>query len=283
MDDALDTNAASGALSGCRVVVPESRALDMFCDILARQGAQVIRCPLVSVQRLEDHSAVDAWIGRLVAGEHDSLLFYTGEGVDRIVERAGEISARDAVVEALARLPKLVRGPKPVAALRRLGAADNIVRSDPPTTDGLLAMIDRLDVRGTAIGVQLYPSAPEERLATTIRRRGAEYDPVLPYAYASDEADLAVEGVIRRMAAGEADWIAFTSQSQVQRLLDVAERRGIRPLLDQALGAVRIAAVGPITEQAVHEAGGEVHIRPEENFHMKPLVAEMARHMRAAT
>lgn len=281
MADPMEEQVEPGALGGARIVVPESRALDLFCDMLTREGAAVIRCPLVAVQRLADHSAVDSWIGRLIAAEHDTLLFYTGEGVDRIVERASETSARAAVIEAFARLPKLVRGPKPVAALRRLGAADNVIRARQPTTDGLLALIETLDVAGTTIAVQLYPGAPEERVEETIRRCGADYDPVLPYAYGSDEADLAVEAVIRRMAGGEADWIAFTSQSQVQRLIDVAQRRGIRPLLDQAFASVRIAAVGPVTEQAIIEAGGEVHIRPEA-FHMKPLVAEMGRHVRTS-
>ena len=67
----------------------------------------------------------------------------------RIVERAEEISARQPVLEAFGRLPKLARGPKPVAALRKLGVADNLTKAPQPTTDGLLELIASLDVRGT--------------------------------------------------------------------------------------------------------------------------------------
>ncbi|MEO5773658.1 MAG: uroporphyrinogen-III synthase [Sphingomicrobium sp.] len=269
-----------GALRGRTVAVPESRALDMFSDMIAAHGAEIIRCPLVRVRPLEDNKALDAWIGRLTAGGHDLLAFYTGEGVVRIVDRAEEIGAKDAVLEAFARLPKLVRGPKPLGALRKLGCGDWITKAGQPTTDGLIALIAGLEARGT-IGFQVYPDAPEDRLADACRQHGFGYDPVTPYVYAADESDGAVVEVIRKMAAGEIDLIAFTSQSQVQRLIEVAERRGLRAELGKALASTRIAAVGPITEQAVVEAGGEVQIRPEV-FHMKPLVAEMVQQMGAA-
>ena len=270
-----------GALRGRTVAVPESRALDMFSDMIAAHGAEIVRCPLVRVRPLQDNQALDAWIGRLTAGGHDLLAFYTGEGVDRILDRADEIGSREGVLEAFARLPKLVRGPKPLRALRKLGCGDKITKAAQPTTNGLIALIAGLKAGGGTIGFQVYPDAPEDRLAEACRSSGFGYDPVTPYVYAADESDGTVVEVIRRMAAGEIDLIAFTSQSQVQRLIEVAERRGIRSEMGKALASTRIAAVGPITEQAIVEAGGKVQIRPEV-FHMKPLVAEMIQQMGAA-
>lgn len=271
-----------GALRGRTVAVPESRALDMFSDMIAAHGAQIVRCPLVRVRPLEDNQALDAWIGRLIASGHDLLAFYTGEGVDRILDRADEIGAKEEVLEAFARLPKLVRGPKPLRALRKLGCGDKITKAAQPTTDGLIALIAGLKAGGGTIGFQVYPEAPEDRLAEACRSSGFGFDPVTPYVYAADESDGAVVEVIRRMAAGEIDLIAFTSQSQVQRLIEVAERRGLRAEVAKALASTRIAAVGPITEQAIVDAGGKVQIRPEV-FHMKPLVAEMIQQMGPAS
>ena len=273
----MDQAVTSGALTGRRVVIPESRALDLFSDMIARHGAEVIRCPLVTTARLKDNSALDAWIGRLIDGRYDLIAFYTGEGVIRIVGRAEEISARESLLEILGRLPKLARGPKPLSALRKLGIEANVTKAVAPTTDGLLATLSGLQLAGKTVAVQLYPGAPEERLAEALREAGAEFDPVLPYDYVSDEVDDRVAEVIGEMAQGRVDLIAFTSQSQVQRLIEVAERRSKRAELDQALASVTIAAVGPITQQAVTDAGAEVHIQPAESFHMKPLVAEIVR------
>ncbi len=278
----MTESGGQGALHGRTVAVPESRALDMFSDMIAAHGAEIVRCPLVRVRPLEDNQALDDWIGRLTSGGHDLLAFYTGEGVDRIVDRAEEIGSKDGVFQAFARLPKLVRGPKPLRALRKLGCGDNITKAVQPTTDGLIALIADLEGRGGTIGFQVYPEAPEDRLAEACGASGLGYDPVMPYVYAADESDGAVVEVIERMAAGEIDLIAFTSQSQVQRLIEVADRRGLRDQLSKALAATRIAAVGPITEQAIVDAGGQVQIRPEV-FHMKPLVAEMIQQMGAAS
>ena len=276
----MDQSVEDGALRGRTVAVPESRALDMFSDMIAAHGAKVIRCPLVRVRPLEDNSLLDAWIGRLTAGKHDLLAFYTGEGVTRILDRAEEIEAKESVVEAFARLPKLVRGPKPLGALRKLGCGERITKAPQPTTDGLVALIASLDMRGATIGFQVYPDAPEDRLAETCRQFGFGYDPVVPYVYAADENDGTVADVIHKMAAGEIDLIAFTSQSQVQRLIEVADRCRLKAELGKALASTRIAAVGPITEQAILDVGGKVQIRPDV-FHMKPLVAEMVQQMRA--
>jgi uroporphyrinogen-III synthase len=273
----MDQAVASGALTGRRVVIPESRALDLFSDMVARHGAEIVRCPLVTTARLADNSALDAWIGRLIDGRHDLVAFYTGEGVMKIVERAEDISARQPLLDALQRLPKLARGPKPLSALRKLGIEANVTRTAAPTTDGLLETIRGLDLGGKTVAVQLYPGAPEERLAQALREARAEFDPVLPYDYVSDEEDERVAEVIGEMSSGRVDLIAFTSQSQVLRLIEVAERRSKRAELDRALAAVTIAAVGPVTQQAVIDAGAEVHIQPAESFHMKPLVAEIVR------
>lgn len=268
-------------LSGRCVIVPESRELDLFSSMLTRQGAAVIRCPLVRIRALTDFAALDAWSERLIAGGHDLLAFYTGEGVMRIADRAEELGRRDELVAALARPLKLARGPKPVSALRRLGLATDAVTREP-TTGGLIDLLGTLELGGQTVAVQLYPGAPDERLGRAIRERGGEFDPVLPYSYASDESDDEVATAIHRMAEGSIDLIAFTSKLQIHRLIDVAERRGIRSVLDKALAATAIAAIGPVTAQALAEAGGKVAISPEVSFHLKPLVAKIVRELGSA-
>src|SRR3546814_8604534 len=80
-------------------------------------------------------------------------------------------------------------------------------------------------------------------------------DPVLCYRYASDEEDEHVAAVIRRMAAGEVDLIAFTSTAQIRRLKKVAETAGLQDALRHAMSSLRVAAVGPVTAEAVEKAG----------------------------
>jgi uroporphyrinogen-III synthase len=263
-------------LQDTRIVVPESRELDLFTSMLERLGARVVRCPLVVVRDVDDTTELDAWIGRLSQGAHDNLIFYTGEGVTRICAEADRLGVKAAVVDALARARKIARGPKPIAALRKLGLGVDLV-AEQPTTEGVLALLSTLSLAGARFGVQLYPDADESALRAAIELAGAAFDPVLPYQYVSDEADERVALVIQEMAAGRVDLIAFTSSPQVRRLTEVAQRLGLTADLARAFGATRIAAVGPLTAEAVSQAGGRTAIQPHHNFHLKPLVAEIVR------
>jgi uroporphyrinogen-III synthase len=176
----------------------------------------------------------------------------------------------------LAAARKIARGPKPIAALRKLGLGVDLV-AEQPTTEGVLALLSTLSLAGARFGVQLYPDADESALRAAIELAGAAFDPVLPYQYVSDEADERVALVIQEMAAGRVDLIAFTSSPQVRRLTEVAQRLGLTADLARAFGATRIAAVGPLTAEAVSQAGGRTAIQPHHNFHLKPLVAEIVR------
>lgn len=256
-------------LQGRRIVVPESRELDLFAAMLERQGAVTVRCPLVAICDVEGAGAVEGWLGRLAAGAHDDLVLHTGEGVTRLIGHARRIGAEESVIEGMRRARKIIRGPKPARALRQIGLTAELV-ADEPTTDGLIATMSRLDLRGRTIGVQLYPE-PNEALVDFIGRVGGRADPVLPYRYASDEEDAKVADVLLEIASGRIDLIAFTSTPQVKRLQQVAKL--LRIDLTQALARTRIAAVGPVTAEAIQRIGARVTVTPELNFHLKPLVA----------
>jgi uroporphyrinogen-III synthase len=272
----MERSVSESPLRAARIVVPESRELDLFTSMLEKLGARVVRCPLVVVRDVADTRELDAWIGRLSQGQYDSLVFYTGEGVNRILAATDRLGLTAAVLAALAKARKIARGPKPIAALRKLGLGADAV-AEQPTTEGLLALLATLPLAGSRVGVQLYPDSDDAELRTALEAAGAAYDPVLPYQYVSDEADERVALVIQEMAAGRVDLIAFTSSPQVRRLTAVAQRLGLTAELARAFAATRIAAVGPLTAEAVSQAGGQTAIQPASNFHLKPLVAEIVR------
>jgi|SRR5688572_9360240 len=105
------------ALAGNVVAVPESRQLDVLAGLLERRGATVLRCPLVDILDSPDEQGVLAWIERLIATPTDLVVFYTGEGVRRLMGFADRAGRERELVAALARTPKLTRGPKPKRAL----------------------------------------------------------------------------------------------------------------------------------------------------------------------
>jgi uroporphyrinogen-III synthase len=264
-------------LQGQRIAVPESRELDLFAGMLERHGAVTVRCPLVSIHDVEDATPVQAWLRRLAGGHHHGLVVYTGEGLSRLLAfaRRGGIEAE--VIASLRQVRKIVRGPKPAKVLRAIGLSPDVT-AEEPTTAGLMATLSALDLNGSCVGVQLYPGG-EDLLTGILKEAGATADPVLCYRYASDEEDARVACLIDELVTGAIASIAFTSTAQVRRLQEVARRFGKASELDGAMHRAVIAAVGPVTAQAVEAAGWPVAAMPRDSFHLKPMVVALGRRL----
>jgi len=265
----------TGRLTGLKILVPESRELDLFAGMLEAEGARTLRCPLVTILDLEDPAPVEAWLRRLADGAFDDLILLTGEGLRRLVGAAIRAGLRDEVIAAIGKLRTIIRGPKPARALREVGLSPS-VSADAPTTDGVIATLAELDLKGHRVGVQLYPGNPNAPLLSAVEAAGATSDAITPYRYASDAETDAVEGAIRAMAEGKVDFVAFTSTPQWDRLVKVAAERNLEPEFRRGLNRTRVAVAGPVVAKVIAAMGFSIAAMPESNFHMKPLLNAMA-------
>jgi uroporphyrinogen-III synthase len=263
-------------LRGRRILVSETRELGQLVRMLEERGAETVACPMIAIRDAPDTAAVEAWLRRFAKGTCDDLVLMTGEGLRRLLGLARRIDLESAFIDALRLARKVTRGPKPVRALREVGLAAD-VPADKPTTEGIIAALERHDLTRRRIGVQLYPGDANDRLLKFLKSAGAEADPVLPYVYASEADDARVIAVIAELASGQVDAIAFTSAPQVRRLRDVARASGREAELLQGLERTVVAAVGPIVAAELDTMGVQVNVTPRDNtFFMKPLVRELA-------
>jgi uroporphyrinogen-III synthase len=263
------------ALAGRRIVVPETRELEVLSGMLERLGAEVIRCPLVTIRDAADPGPIVAWLQRFTAAPPDDLILFTGEGLQRLYEVAKSAGLAEAFVAALACVRKITRGPKPARRLRELGLRPDLA-VEPPTTAGIVAALSGATLSGETltgrrVAVQIYPDAPVD-LTAFLEGAGATVDAVLPYAYASAAEEERVVAVISDMAAGRIDLVTFTSSPQLRRLRQVARTHRCEAALAEGFAKTRLAAVGPVVAAAIEAAGGTVAIAPAGNFHMRPMV-----------
>ena len=264
----------TGALDGLTILVPESRELDLFAQLLEAEGAAAVRCPLVQILDLDDTSEAEAWSERLIAGGFQDVIWLTGEGLRRLLRIAERNGRRTEFIEALGRGRMITRGPKPARALRELGLHPGVAATTP-TSQGVLNALASEDISSRSIGLQLYPGEGGS-LAAALRDRGAVVAPVAPYRYASQaEAEQVIEA-IRMLAAGNIGMIAFTSSPQVERLIAVAREAALEPQLREIFTRVRIAAIGPVVEETLRRHGVTNILRPDTSFHLKPLVRTIA-------
>jgi uroporphyrinogen-III synthase len=177
-------------------------------------------------------------------------------------------------VAALARTSKLTRGPKPKRALRSIELVPEHTATQP-TTAGLIATASAIAAPHGRVAVQLYSAEQDRGLIEHFERRGIAVDCVAPYVYASAADDERVAGLIRELAAGRVDAIAFTSKAQVQRLLELARKRGLEESLKSGLERTKVAAIGPVVAAELAEDGIRVDATPADNYSMKPLVTSL--------
>lgn len=266
-----DTTGSPQPLRGRRIALLETREAARLAAMLREEGAEIIACPAVAIMPPADPSAAVAWLRRFIAQPPDDLILLTGEGLTRLRDLARETGIETEFLAALGQTRTVTRGPKPARALRSAGLQPQL-RAEQPTTDGVIALLKGLDLRGRRIGVQLYPGAPDNRLVEFLAAAGASADPVTPYEYASEAADAAILALVEQIAAGAVDVVAFTSAPQVRRLFGVAEAHGAGERLAAGLGRTRIAAIGPVVAAALDRRGFKPAIMPRDTYFMKPLV-----------
>src|SRR5579875_3298637 len=96
------------ALQGRRIVVPETRELDLLARMIAAEGGEAVRCPLVAIVDAPDPAPVREWLYRFRDVPCDDLILLTGEGLRRLHDAAREAryrprcSARSAPPPAMA-------------------------------------------------------------------------------------------------------------------------------------------------------------------------------------
>jgi len=158
----------------------------------------------------------------------------------------------------------VVRGPKPVAALRQLNVHIDVIPENP-TTEGVIEALRNRDLQGRRVGIQLY-GTPNPQLVSALESKGATVIPVQVYAYGTASDTSAVSALINRLLDRQVQVVAFTSAPQVRMLFELATQLGLAEALQTALKEhVTIASIGEVTSRALAERNLSAAIVPAQS------------------
>jgi uroporphyrinogen III methyltransferase/synthase len=169
----------------------------------------------------------------------------SANGVNLLFEAMAE-QGRDA--RALANASVAAIGSGTEAALAAHGVLADIV-PERFVAEQLVEALDRLDLQGKPVLVARAAEA-REVLPDALRKKGADVDVVTLYETVAEEPD--PEALER---ARSADFITFTSSSTVRNFVEAAGN-GIRK-------EARVVSIGPVTSQAIRDAGLAVDVEAE--------------------
>lgn len=263
--------ATSGAeparpLAGRTIAFLEARRANDLARLVERQGGTPYVAPVLREVPVEDVAPLRAWLGDLMAGRFDVVIFLTGVGCRLLLEQAARDGVLAAVLAGLARARVVARGPKPVRVLKDYGVRIDYVPPEPNTSDELLTELGTWALAGRRVGLQVYggPSPYLARLRAGLRTLGAEVAEVQPYRWEGPADERPVRGLITACLVGQIDALAILSASQVHNLFAIAEAYEQADALRAALNQPRVlvAAVGPVAAAALAAHGVGVDLVP---------------------
>jgi uroporphyrinogen-III synthase len=257
------------------IAILEHRFTKEFSTLLERLGGSVYACPMLEEKPVENRQELEDFVRQASSGNLDAMIFLTGVGARFLVAAAESIGLKNEFLEALNKLTIVVRGPKPVAALRQLGVHIDVI-PDNPTTEGVIEALKARDLQGRSVGVQLY-GTPNPQLVSALEAKGAKVTPVQVYAYGAAADSSSVNALIAKILNREVQAIAFTSAPQVRMLFDFARQLGHSAALASALKNVVIASIGEVTNRALQEQGLTAAIVPKQ-MKMAALAQAVADH-----
>ena len=267
---------ASEGFGGLRVVAFESRRAEDMRLLIRRQGGEPLVAPSMREVPLDNQQEALAFSQRLFAGTLDVLILLTGVGTRTLAEVLATRHPRAEIIRALSRLTLVARGPKPIIALGELGLKPTLVVPEPNTWRDILATLDaHLPLQGRRVAVQEY-GATNQELLQGLAQRAAEVIRVPVYRWALPEDVEPLRRAIGAVCDGQADVLLFTSATQIEHVLQVAETMGRAEALRSAAGRCVVASIGPICSETLRARGLPVDLEP---LHPKmgSLLSEAAR------
>lgn len=271
----MTTTAKNANFAGLRVASFESRRATEIARMIEKFGGIAHVSPSLREVPIEHHRPVVDFANLLITGQVDIVLFLTGVGIQQMFDQLERHVDRQRFLDALADVKTVVRGPKPLAALRALGVTPSLQVPDPNTWREVLSTFDQfLPVANQVVAVQEY-GVPNVSLVAGLEARGAKVLPVQVYRWDLPEDTGPLEANIRRIAEGEIDVCLFTSAQQAHHLLLLASRLGLEAELRAGLRRTVIASIGPTTSETLRKLGLAVDFEPSHG-RMGQLLSELS-------
>jgi uroporphyrinogen III methyltransferase / synthase len=231
-------------LHGKKVIVTRARAQ---ASELSRQldalGAEAVELPAIRIEPRIDSKEVREAIESL---HTYALVCITSPNGAHLLFEAMATQGRDS--RALANASVAAIGSGTEAALAAGGILADIV-PERFVAEQLVEELEKLQLNGKPVLIARAAEA-RELLPEALRKRGAQVDEVALYETVAEKPD--PEELER---ARDADFITFTSSSTVRNFM-AASPNGIPE-------SARIISIGPITSQAIREAGLTVDVEAE--------------------
>ena len=242
----------------------ESRMADQMVNLITRYGGIPTVAPSLQEIPLENNAAALAFGHRLLSGNIDLLILLTGVGTRTLVDIWKIRFSLAEIKQALAQTTLLVRGPKPLAALKELGLKPDLMVPEPNTWEDILCTLDEVKpegLSGLTIGIQEY-GATNEKLMKALTNRGAITIGIPVYRWALPDNIEPLQDVLLAITSQSIDVVLFTSAAQVTHIVKLLHQTQSLEQFRQALNRMMVGSIGTMTSQQLRVHQFPVDLEP---------------------
>jgi uroporphyrinogen-III synthase len=264
--------------AGLRVLSLESRRGAEMAKLIASFGGEAVVAPSMREVPLESNTEAVAFGKKLFVGGFDAVIFLTGVGTRALARVVETIYPLDQYLAELRKVAVVARGPKPVAVLKEWNVPIAVTAPEPNTWREVLRALDEnvaaAPLKGRRVAVQEYGVSNED-LLSGLAERGAQVTSVPVYEWALPEDVGPLRAAVAAIARNEIDAILFTTATQADHLLEIADKMKEEDALRRALARMLVASIGPTTSERLREYGIAPDMEPT-HPKMGYLVSETA-------
>lgn len=272
----------SRGFAGLRVVAFESRmATDMTRMIERNNGIALVAPAMREIPiPLQDNGAVFRFGVKLALEQIDILILMTGVGTTALLEVLQTRYPLSELVESLKKIFVVARGPKPLAALKKLGLEPNIVVPEPNTWVEVVSTLDEYrPVKNMRVAIQEYGVSNPE-LLEALKQRGGQLFPVPIYRWALPEDTGPLKQAIGDVLDGKIDVMLVTNAAQIDHVMQLVELEGRTERFREACRKLIVASIGPTASERLRHYNLPIDFEPSHGK-MGILVKEVSEKVHA--
>jgi uroporphyrinogen III methyltransferase/synthase len=255
----------SRPLFGKRILItrPKEQAEPLRAQ-LAELGAEVILFPTVEIREPASWQPLNEAIQNI--NRYQWLIFTSVNGVENFFARFQKVR-KD--IRDLGGIKIAAIGPATEKAIRRFVLGVEII-PDEFKAENLVESLKGKVMKGSRV---LIPRAKiaREVLPEELRKQGAQVDVVEAYETVIPKTNRS--RLEQTLEERPLDMVVFTSSSTVSNLAEIVAPATLRQVLEKTA----VAAIGPITAQAVEKFGLKVSVQPG-HYTVPALVEAIAEH-----
>lgn len=243
---------------------------------LEELGAEIIELPTIDIQPPTSYDELDQAIGRI--DSYNWIVFTSANGIKYFLKRFFEL---DRDIRDLRGLKVCAIGSKTAEEIKRYGIKVDLIPEEFRAEGLIEAFLKEAEgMKGSEAKGQIGPleglrillpraEVAREVFPEKVKSLGGHID--TPVAYRAVRPDLHGKRLKRFLKEGRITIATFTSAATFKNFLEMMGEEAI-----DLLRGVKIAAIGPVTAEAIEKRGLKVDIMPERAT-IEAMVAEIIR------